>query len=135
MNIGLKSEDTEAVSSDEILNFQKAAIYRQCMEYKRLYLKESNNLQLINDKITNLELVLSRVLNLANLNDPSDLNQISNLEQLQNSVIRFWEKSTRDFVTQKNVELHQQVLSLQRKNETLTTKNDEIFSLNMQLSR
>jgi chromosome segregation ATPase len=56
--IGLKETDKESSESilDEILVFQKSAIYRQCLEYKRLYNKELSNSELLNSELRKVNL-------------------------------------------------------------------------------
>ena len=65
--IGLSEQDTEPVEMDVILNFQKAAIYRQLMEYKRLYESSLEQISLLEESNTLISKEKGQLMELWNL--------------------------------------------------------------------
>lgn len=129
MEIGLLDTDREPSSLDEILNFQKSAIYRQCLEYKRLYSQEILKNSSLQDKIKGMEKTLARIFSLGNF---TDLDGISNYKELQDACLKYC-KSGMDFDDYSDQKAR--IMSLQRENEHLKGKNDLLFTENSRLHR
>ena len=132
MEIGLSAHDIEhepADTLDHVLTFQKSAIYRQCLEYKRLYSLEMNVSQSLRGNLGEMEGTLAQVLTIGNLKEFRNLKEISNFEEFKKSVL----SSKEDF--DRLSTLQQKVLRLERENEELIRKNQEFFSENLKLNR